>query len=100
MSTHDLDTTIQLPLEEDVDVYIEFEVTSWGTPGSGPSFYHPGDPPEPVEFHITKVIRDDNEADITAEVQALPDEWLRKVEELVFLEVCEINDDRAYGLED
>ena len=100
MTTYDLETTIQLPDEEDVDVFIEFEVTHWGSPGCAPSLSYPGDPSEPAEFYITKVIRDDTDADITTEVDALPDEYRRKIEELVFDRVCEIDEDRAYGPED
>lgn len=96
--THDLETTIQLLDEEDVDVLIEFEVTSWGSPGCAPSLSYPGDPPEPAEFYITKVIRDG--ADITTEIDALPDDYRQKIEHLVFERVCEIEEDRAYGPDD
>lgn len=95
--TYDLETTIQLPNEEDVDVYIEFEVTHWGSPGCGPSWSHPGDPPEPAEFNIVKVTRLDTGTDITSTVEALPADWLRKVEELVFNKVCEIDESRGYN---
>jgi hypothetical protein len=94
MSTYDLETTIQLPDEEDVDVYIEFEVTHWGSSGVGPSLNYPGDPPEPAEFYIAKVVRLDNEKDITSEVDALPEKSRQKIEELVFNRVCEIAEDR------
>lgn len=103
MSTYDMETTIQLPNEEDVDVLIEFEVTHWGSPGCGPSLSYPGDPPEPAEFYITKVARLDgskeaaqldDDRDITTEVDALPDEWRQKIEDLVFNRVCDIAEDR------
>lgn len=96
MNTYDMETTIQLPDEEDVDVLIEFEVTHWGNGGTPPSLEYPGDPPEPAEFYITKVIRDDDGRDITTEVDALPNEYRRKIEDLVFDRVCEIDEDRGY----
>lgn len=97
MSVYDLETTIQLPDEEDVDVLIEFEVTYWGAPGSAPSLSYPGDPPEPAEFYITRVVRADDDRDITTEVDALPDKWRQKIEDLVFDRVCEIAEDLDYG---
>jgi hypothetical protein len=100
MNTYDMETTIQLPDEEDVDVYIEFEVTSWGSPGCGPSFSSPGEPPDPPEFGITKVVRADNNEDITNLVEELPREYQQKIDELVFQRVCEIDEDRAYGPDD
>lgn len=96
MNTYDFETTIQLPDEEDVDVSIEFEVTSWGSPGVGPSLSYPGDPPDPPEFDIIKVERLDTGADITDKVEALHDEWLRKVYDIVFQRVCEIGEDHSY----
>lgn len=100
MTSYDMETTIQLPDEEDVDVYIEFEITSWGSPGCGPSLTYPGDPPEPPEFDIIKVERLDNNEDITDEVMNMSDADLQKVYELVFQRVCEIDEDRAYGPDD
>lgn len=70
--THDLETTIQLPDEEDVDVLIDFTIESWGSPGTGPSFSHPGDPPEGPEFCITKIVRCDSGEDITKVVSDDP----------------------------
>lgn len=100
MNTYDMETTIQLPNEEDVDVYIEFEVTNWGSPGCPPSLSYPGDPPDPPEFNIIKVERLDTGADITNEVEGLPDKLRQAFEETVFDRVCDINDDRAYGPDD
>lgn len=93
---YDLETTIQLPDEDDVDVLIEFEVEYWGSPGCGPSLTYPGDPPEPPEFYITRVLRSDDGSDITTIVDALPNKHRQKVEELVFERVCEIAEDRYY----
>lgn len=90
MSSYDLETTIQLPDEEDVDVLIEFEVHSWGSPAVGPSFNHPGDPPEPAEFDITAVVRSDNGDDI-------PGPWSLATWELVADRVYEIDQERGYG---
>lgn len=92
MSTYDMETTIQLPDEEDVDVLIEFEVTHWGSPGCGPSLSYPGDPPEPAKFYITKITHDG--VDITTEIDALSDKWREKIEDLVFGRVCDIAEDR------
>lgn len=94
--TYDMETTIQLPDEEDVDVYIEFEVTHWGSSGCGPSLTYPGDPPEPAEFNIVKIKRLDTDADITDAVESLSSAELQKVYELVFDRVCEIDESRGY----
>lgn len=96
MSDYDMETTIQLPDEEDVDVYIEFEVTSWGSLGCGPSLEYPGDPPEPPEFDIIKVVRADTKEDITSTIDGLPREYQRKIDELVFERVCEIAEESYY----
>lgn len=100
--TYDMETTIQLPDEEDVDVYIEFEVTSWGSPSCGPSLTYPGDPPEPPEFDIIRIERfyaDGENApgeDITHIFNTLSEEYHQKIWELVFQRVCEIEQDRSY----
>lgn len=94
MSSYDMETTIQLPEEEDVDVHIDFEVENWGSPGSAPSLSYPGDPPEGPEFYVTKVSRLDNDTDITDQFEALDDKARQKVEELVFERICEIEQSR------
>lgn len=64
----DLETTVTID-GEDVDVYVEFTIDSWGNPGCASSLTYPGDPPEAPEFSITKIVREDINAEIT-----LPDE--------------------------
>jgi hypothetical protein len=100
MSDYDMETTIQLPDEEDVDVLIDFVVTSWGSPGRGPSWSSPGDPPEPAEFEILQINRLDNNLDITDEAKELSKEYWDKIVDLVFQRVCEIDEDRTYGPDD
>lgn len=95
MSTHDLETTIQLPDEEDVDVLIEFEVSSWPYAGTGPSWNHPGDPPEGPEFDITKIVRSDSGEDITKAVIDDP-----MVTDAVVERIYELDQDRGYSYDD
>ena len=42
--------------EEEVEITFEFSVTSWGNSGSGPSFSSPGEPPEPPEYEIDRIL--------------------------------------------
>lgn len=93
MKHYDTETTIQLPDEEDVDVLVEFTVTSWGSPGTGPSLSHSGDPPEPPEFDITKVTRLDSGEDIT---RSLTNEWSEQLYNIVAEEIYEIDGSRGY----
>lgn len=52
--SYDIETTVTLAGEE-LDVCIDYTVTFAGSPGSGPSLSHPGDPPEPPEFEINSI---------------------------------------------
>lgn len=92
MNTYDMETTIQLPDEEDVDVHIDFNVTYWGSPGCGPSFSSPGEPPEGPEFEITGIFRLDDDTDITDNFYKLDDKIKRKVYELVIERIFEIQE--------
>lgn len=49
-----------------IPVEAEFTVTSWGAPGGGPSMTGPGEPDEPPEFHVTRVVALDTGVDLTA----------------------------------
>lgn len=80
--------TIDTPDEDDVDVLVEYVQTSAGYAGCGPSFHHPGDPPEPPEFDITKVTRLDN-----GDVVVLTAEAMQKLEEAVLDKILEAEDD-------
>lgn len=71
MREYDLSTVINLPDEEDVEVTVDFTVDSWGSPGSAPTLTYPGDPPEPPEFTITKVTRDDTGAEVKLEDESI-----------------------------
>lgn len=93
---HDLETTIQLPDEEDVEVLIDFTVESWGSPGTGPSWNHPGDPPEGPEFEITKITRCDSDEDILQIIFGLSIEYYRKIDDLVAERIYELDVDRSY----
>lgn len=42
----------QFPCECGEDVLIEVVITSYGHPGTSPSLYYPGDPPEGAEYHL------------------------------------------------
>lgn len=100
MSTYDLETTIQLPDEDDVDVLIEFEVDSWGSPATPASWNYPGDPGDGPEFGITKVTRLDNGEDITRTIVDLPSAWAEKIGDIVLQCIYEIDQDRGYGYDD
>lgn len=97
--TYDLETTIQLPDEEDVDVAVDFEVTHWGSPGCGPSLSYPGDPPEAPEVEVLKIVRlkdwsKENEQVIP--LDSLTEEEQNKLYEAVMERVYEIEQDRGY----
>jgi hypothetical protein len=67
--THTRDFTISIEhpdeeVEEDVEVQVEFEITSWGAPATGPSYASGGEPAESPEVEILSVIREDDGADI------------------------------------
>ena len=51
---YEFETTITVD-DEDVDVTVEYNVTYWGHPGTGPSFSHPGDPPEGPEWDLVSI---------------------------------------------
>lgn len=55
MSSSDVTVRITYGDEDNLEVLVEYTVTYWGYPGSGPSFSGPGDPPEPPEFEINKI---------------------------------------------
>lgn len=97
MSRYDLETTLQLSYEDDVEVLIEFEVMSWGRPGVRPSLHHPGDPPEPPEFEVINIVRTDNGNDI---IKTLTDDEWDKIHDLIYERIYEIEEDRSYGPED
>lgn len=52
--SYDFETTVQID-DVEYDVTVTYKVTYWGSPGSGPSFSHPGDPPEGPEFDIESI---------------------------------------------
>lgn len=97
MSTHEMETTINLPDEEDVDVTIEFRVDSWGRAATPPSWNHPGDPPEGPEYDIISVVRADNGDNITAVFETMTEAQQQKVWDLVVEEIGEIDSDRGYN---
>lgn len=52
---------------EEVDVTVTYAVTYKGYAGCGPSWNHPGDPPESPEFEILSITRDDTGESVPVE---------------------------------
>ena len=46
---------------EGKELFVEYTVTSWGAPESGPSYFSGGEPAEPPEIEIDKIYVDDRE---------------------------------------
>lgn len=46
---------------EGKELLVEYTVTSWGAPESGPSYSSGGEPAEPPEIEIDKIYVDDRE---------------------------------------
>lgn len=46
---------------EGKEIFVEYTVTSWGAPESGPSYASGGEPAEPPEIEIDKIWVDDRE---------------------------------------
>lgn len=45
---------------------VEVKITSYGSPGTGPNFHGPGDPPEGPEFEIETITIDGNAETVEA----------------------------------
>lgn len=60
MSSHD-GYLKELPEYPGSEIYVEFTVTSWGAPATGPSYASGGDPAEPPEIEIDRIWVDDRE---------------------------------------
>lgn len=92
MNRHDsFEWTVDTLEEDDVDVLIEYIQTQASYAGCGPSFSHPGDPPEPPEWELKQVTRLD-----TAEVLILTTEAQQKVDDAI-LEHIQNQEESSYG---
>lgn len=52
---------------EDNEILVEFTVTFWGAPATGPSYYSGGEPAEPPEIEIDRIYVDGNEVPCPSE---------------------------------
>jgi hypothetical protein len=77
--------------DDSLDLEIEVDVSSWGSSGSGPSWNHPGDPPEPPEYEITSVTVDGVKLD-----PPLTQEETQTLDEHICLAIAEDDDDGYY----
>ena len=94
MSRLEVTATLQLPNEDDVEVLVDLEIHSWGSPGTGPSWNHPGDPPEGPEYDVLKITRQDNGEELWLE--DLPQDIQDKLQESILEDIEEAQSDPDY----
>lgn len=79
----ELETSVSLRDEDEVDVVVEFKVYYWGAPEINAGFEHSGRPEEPPEFSIRRVTRMNNGEDVTKlvdekNINGLIFEWIEE----------------------
>jgi hypothetical protein len=76
---------IEIILPDDITAEVTYEVTSWGAPESGPTYSSGGEPAEPPEFEIEKIIIDGKEINF----DDLSSDDQEKIDEAIYEELAE-----------
>lgn len=88
---------IELTIDNtDVTATVEYDVTSWGSPGSGPSLSHPGDPPEAPEFEINSIKYQLEDGWALVEYDDLTELQREKLDEAIYLDIGERDNEPDY----
>lgn len=95
MSSYDIETTVTID-DKEVDVLVDYTVTSSGSPGCGPSLTYPGDPPEPPEFEINSITFESEGIEGKIEWEKLSQADQGRIDEAVYEAIYEHDNEPDY----
>ncbi len=79
--------------DEDICVLVDYTVTSWGAPETGPSYASGGEPAEPPEFEIDKIVAAEDGNEIEFIWDNLSDKDQLTIEQAIYERLAEGPDD-------
>lgn len=77
----------------EVAAEIDYRVTSWGAPASGPSYSSGGEPAEPPEFEIDKITVNLNNNEVEMNWDNLSEQDQDKIDQAIYEELDKGPDD-------